>query len=301
MTPMDKVKLPPVPREAASLQEQALAELKQDKLVYKEVAALGLSTAQVKEGLAVLIDFQEDLHYCQHCPGYDRCNKGQPHYCIKLAHDGVELKRLFEPCPLLRARQEYANKFIYHDFPEEWQDKDLRSIDRTAKRNAILLEFGKIIKGASARWLYLSAKSRSGKSFLLACFANTYSLKRSPVAYCVSGAIIDELKSLSLSKAPEGKERFDRKMAGLSRCPLLVLDDFGNEFISDYTFSSILFPILYVRARAGLVTCFASDYTIEEVGRMYGEKISGIKLRQFLSFLREKTEGEIDAAGLELY
>lgn len=300
---MEKAKIPHIDiGNVSSLQEQALEGLKEDAKVYEAIKGLGLSKLQVKENLAVLIDYQDDLHYCDHCPGFDSCDKAQPHYCLKLAFDGYEVKRQVEACPLLKQRQDYVSKFIYHDFPDDWQDKNLRSIDKSAKRNAAIVEFTKIVKGKSNRWIYLTAKARSGKSFILTCFANTYSsLKTTPIAYCVTGNLIEELKSLSFSKQYDAKELFDKKISGLERCPLLILDDFGSEFVSDYTFSSILFPILLARAKAGLLTCFSSDYSIDDVVKMYGEKISGIKLRQFKKFLKDRTQGEIDVSGLELY
>ena len=49
----------------------------------------------------------------------------------------------------------------------------------------------------------------------------------------------------------------------------MVIDDFGNEFKSDYIRDQIVIPLFAERSRAGLRTYFTSQYTLDEIKQLY--------------------------------
>ncbi|MCR5079404.1 MAG: hypothetical protein K6B65_05790 [Bacilli bacterium] len=269
------------------LEKESLEALKNDPEVYSYIQnELGATIGEVKANLAVLLDYQEDYHYCKNCPGFDACEKAQPHYVMSLEKDGPFLKREFSACPLASKKQMYKARFLRQDFPDEWQDKSPNDIDRSGNRRDLLGEFYKIMKGKSSRWIYIQGGPRSGKSFILACFANFFAESNPPVAYCDSPLFIDTLKNVAFSKERHAKEAQAKLIDTYSRCPLLVLDGFGNEFKSEYVYASLLYPILSARSKNGLPTFFASDFLIDEVIGDYENKIGKLRATQFSRFLK---------------
>ena len=284
----------------SSILNEAKNSLKEDEAVYSYIRdKLHLTNGQVDENLAVLLDFQEDFHYCEHCPGFEECDKNEPHYVMKLDFDGKLVVRQFEACPVYRKRQEYFSKFLRHDFSDEWNESGIQSIDRSADRKDVIRVFMKIYKGQADRWVYLTGGK--GKSYLLACLANDFAKIKGPIAYCDTSLLIERLKELSFSKIRDAKERLAKMLDSYGSCPLLILDGFGNEFKSDYVFSSLLYPILSARRSNNVPTCFASDFTIDEVIGEYKGKIGALRAKQFEKLLKEQTKGEIVLSSLGIY
>ena len=40
----------------------------------KYLTKLGISDEQIKDNIATIIDFVQDINYCEKCPGLKRCN-----------------------------------------------------------------------------------------------------------------------------------------------------------------------------------------------------------------------------------
>lgn len=281
--------------ESKKLEEESLNSLRNDPEVLDYIQnKLKCSLGEVKANLAVLLDFQEDFHYCKSCPGYDNCEKAQPHYTMSLEKDGPFLKREFSACPLSIEKKIKRARYLRMDYPEEWMDNKLSDIDRTGERKVVLTEFAKILKGSSSRWLYLKGGNRSGKSFILSCLSNAYAEMNPPVAFADAPLFIDSLKNIAFSKERHAKEALSKAIDTYSRCPLLVLDGFGNEFKSEYVYASLLYPILSSRSRNGLPTFFASDFSIEEVIGDYKTKIGPLRATQFSRFLTSLCEKEFN-------
>ena len=280
--------------DAAKLQEAAIKAIREDADVSSYIREkLKLTGRQVKENLAVLIDFQDDFNYCKNCPGFDECDKAQPHYKMSLSIDGPFVKREFCICDVAKDIQMRKAKFLHCDYPEEWGEVLLTSVDISKERGTVIRSLVNASKGESHRWLYLTGEPKSGKSYLLAAMTNSYAIHHFPVAYFDCSNFIETLKYLAFSKEKSAKEALNKAISNYSRCPLLVLDGFGNEFKSEYVFSSLLYPILSARSNSNLLTCFASDFTIEEVVGEYKTKIGALRAKQFLGLMQKMTNGEI--------
>ena len=64
-----------------SAQKESLELLKKDPRVYAVIHdEFGLTLSETRRALAPLLDFYDDLHYCDSCPGYEKCEKEVPHY-----------------------------------------------------------------------------------------------------------------------------------------------------------------------------------------------------------------------------
>ncbi len=298
---MNKMVLPNTLKGASDLEKatrDAIEGFKKDPEVYGTIQRLGLSKGQVKEFVGPLLDLQEDLAYCASCPGLAKCKKANPHFNLRLELEDGYLDRHYDPCHLAQEEASFEAKYIKHEFPKEWKDYDLSDVDRTKKRNDALMEMSKILLKKSSRWLYLVGGKRSGKSMMLASFSNMFAERiGAPVAFLSANSLLDELKNLSFGD----KEEYGKKFDDYANCPLLVLDGLGSEFVSEFNFSTFLFPLLTYRSQHNLLTCFASSLSFKEICSLYAEKVGPIRAKQFYQLLKDYCVKEIDVSGADIY
>ncbi len=277
---------------------QAMEDLKNDPEVYEIIKKLGLTNKDVREHIGMLREFQKDYNVCKNCPGFENCPKEEEHYRISVSNDDGFLERRYSPCEKYRALMQARSRYYIRDFPDEWLGKGLNEIDTTKDRNQIILQMLALASGKSDDWLYITGKVGSGRSYLLACFSNDFGKKcHDAIAFTDTADLVDSLRALSI----EDKAKFDKEMARIESCPLLVLDGFGDEYKSDFAFSTVLFPILRERAKNHLITAFSSDFTFGQIEEMYSQKVGRARAHQLTELILLKAKKERKLSGLPLY
>ncbi|MDY0345645.1 MAG: hypothetical protein WCX85_00385 [Bacilli bacterium] len=298
---MDKIKVPFFDKtELDTYIEQMVDELRKDVEVYEVIKqTVNPTLKMVRENISKFIAFKEDFDYCRKCPGVDNCRKATPHLQMRLVNDDGIIERSFTPCHKILKRIEIDSKYIYADFPEEWKEASLKTLDKTSERNRIIRLFSQILQGNSTRWIYTRGGHRVGKSFLMATLVNDFiAAMRSSAAFINSANRIKEINDLSFSD----KAEFAKKIVELSNIPLLILDDFGNEYKNDFIRDTIVLPILIERAKNQRLTFFTSDFSINEIGQLYEtSKAGAIRAKQLTRLLKEMAEEEFDLSGLSVY
>ncbi len=284
--------------EVKSLLSASLSELKNDPLVYPVISQqLKLTRSEAETYIGALLDFQEDVHYCASCPGLENCTKPHPHFSLRLDREGGVITRHYDPCEKMLSLASFQSRYIRCSFPAAWRDDSLKSIERSkSARNALLLAMSNSLKG-SGQWLWLNGKAGSGKSFMLACYANYLTTKKGPGAFCDTGLLLSELKEKSI----KDHEGFESLMNSLSTCSVLVFDDFGNEYKTEYVYTSVLYPLLSARDKADLPTCFASDFSFKQIVSMYQSKIGEERAAQLLELLKRRCVKEYDVTGIAVH
>ena len=285
--------------EMDALIANSLSDIRNDELVYPFLQnELKLSNKEAEVNIAALLDYQEDVHYCASCPGMERCDKLHPHFRLTLARDGSFIVRHYNPCEKMLSLASFKQRYLRCSFPESWCEDDLRNIEKSqsARKDAIM-EMAKVIKGLSSNWLYLYGGAGSGKSYMLACLANMITKKNGPGAFANTSELLDELKELSI----KNKEGFRDMMESLSQASILVLDDFGNEYKTEYTYVNVLFPLLNARDKSGLPTAFASDFPVESIGKMYKDKIGAVRAEQLTNLLKRRCKKGYDVTSINFH
>ena len=283
-----------------SYAEKLLDALRADTEVYELIKPLGLTNREVRENIGKLNDFREDYNVCKNCPGYEKCPKADKHISLYVCKDGSYLTTRSEPCKKAIEKAKIDSKYIYNDFPSEWKKSTLKKLDLSENRRPLIKEFVNIVKGKSNRWLYVIGNHKVGKSYVLVTFANEF------VAMGLGKVgIIDattKFKELADS-AYKQKEYFNNEIKTLSNLPLLVIDDFGEEYKNEFIRDSIVIPILSERNHNNLPTFFSSDFTIKEIGKLYsvGKNGGEIRGKQLEKILLEMAEKEFDLTGASIY
>jgi len=277
-----------------------VSELREDIEVYEQLKSLNLTVGEVRENIARLTDYKDDYNYCKKCPGIDECGKKTPHISMHVHKDGNYLQCEYEPCKKIMEKVQHDAHYLVCDFPDEWKNSSLKTLDISELRKPVIKQFAKILNGDSARWIYLKGNHKVGKSFLLVTFANEYvALNYGQVAVINASNRIKDLADLSY----DNKEEFTKQMVALSNVPLLVIDDFGEEYKNEYIRDNIILPLLSEREHHSRLTFFSSEFSLDEIQQLYsvGKNSGEIRGKQLANILREMCEEEYDVTGTSVY
>lgn len=282
-----------------SLYKESIEGLKNDPIVYDTISSkLGLTAKEVKANLAILLTYQEDVNYCLNCPGLDKCKKNNPYLKMDLEKRDSLVVPSFSPCKEMSKLEEKKKMFFTYSFPDSYLDNKVKSIDRSIVRGKAYGAIGDSVKEKNSSWVYLYGSTRSGKSYILATFAVYFAKSHPGCAYVSCQSLLEKFKNLSYSN----KEEFDIYFDKIKNAPLLVIDDFGNEYKTEYTFSTYLLPLLDYRNKQGLRTFFGSSFSMKEIESLYKDKIGPIYARQLKDILTRNCGNGFDiSTSLNLY
>ena len=272
------------------------AELRADEDVYARIKELGLTRKEVGDNLGMLLDYKADFSICRNCPGLEKCPKSNPGYALDITKDNGYLERRFTPCHKVVLRMKRDARYILSDMPDDWKEKNFNDVDMSAARNVTLRKL--LTAQEKGNWFYLNGGFNSGKSYILACFANQYAEDNDvSVAFVDTTRLIDRLRNYSI----KDKKSFSEEMSKLTSVPLLVLDGFGNEYKSDFAFSTVLYPLLSERARNKNLTFFTSDFSYKDIEEMYGKSVGLPRAKQLISLIKSMCGKEAVLDALNVY
>ena len=280
--------------------EELLTSLKEDKDVYESLKPLGLTNKEVRDNIGRLHDYQEDFNVCKACPGFDKCPKKTMHISMYVYKDGNYITTRSEPCKEYIKELEIESKYVAKDFPSEWRNSVLKNLDLSENRRPLIKEFVNIAKGKSNKWLYVQGNHKVGKSFVLVTFANEFvALGLGKVAVINAAKQFKNIADMAYSD----KENFKSAIEILESVPLLVIDDFGQEYKNELIRDQIVIPVLNARAHKELPTFFSSEFSIKEIQQLYsvGKNGGAIRGKQLGMLLTDMCEKEYDLTGASIY
>lgn len=111
-------------------------------------------------------------------------------------------------------------------------------------------------------WLYIQGPVGSGKTFLSVIVAQLALLKSIPVYFITVADLLDKLRPKDIKEEKEANI-----MDIVMNCPLLILDDIGQEKSSEWV-RERLFIIINNRYNEGLKTIFTSNRSIEDMSNL---------------------------------
>ena len=110
-----------------------------------------------------------------------------------------------------------------------------------------------------------------GKTFLSTCIAKELIETNHSVIYETAYKTFSMLEELKF-KRTDNEEKLRFKVEKLYSCDLLILDDLGSEFSTQYTTAS-LFDIINSRLISGKKTVINTNLSMAEVEKKYGERV----------------------------
>ncbi len=120
-----------------------------------------------------------------------------------------------------------------------------------------------------------------GKTFLSTCIAKELLKKGYSVIYETAYRTFSMLEELKF-KRTEDTEKLKIKADKLYECDLLILDDLGSEFSSQYT-TAALFDIINSRLITGKKTVINTNLSMSEIEKKYTERVASRIMGHFLA------------------
>jgi primosomal protein DnaI len=244
-------------------QDELFLSVSKDAKLLEKLRLLGLDDKAIHENISLIADFQADQAICAACPGAKNCPKALTLSKVDLVYEKPILSRRIIPCEKNDVFVDPQYNFVtpYRDFPDEWLDHSRFSLPKTTRVAKVFMAFKKALNDPDHPWVYLTGESGVGKSFLLASFATGYAATGHSVAFVNTPSRFDQLKEFSIKE----KGTFDDLMVRLATSDLLIFDDFGKEFHSDYVRDHLLLPLLNIRSKAKQLTFFSSIYSLRDI------------------------------------
>lgn len=275
-------------------------ELRDDIEVYEQLRALNLTVGEVRENIGKLTDYRNDYNYCKACPGIEKCAKKTPHISMYVAKEGNFITTQYEPCKKILEQIKLNSRYLIADFPDEWKTVSFSTVDRSVNRRPAIRKIAEILSDETNSWVYVKGNHKVGKSFFLVAAANEFIAQTGQQAAVINARKrFKELSDLSISNPTE----FTKNLVDLSNVGLLVIDDFGDEYKSEYIRDQILMPILSDREHQNKLTFFTSNYSIKEIQQLYSVGKTGgeIRAKQLANILEEMCGKEFDFTGASIY
>ena len=262
------------------------------------IRSLKIPDELVDQEIVKIYDFVSDLNFCKKCPGVGACNKSTPRLCTRIVYQDGIISRELVPCKEYLKLTKFKSQFLVRDFDESWLNSDLKKIDYSQERMEVVKRYQDILKGESKYpWIYIMGEAGTGRSFVAANLAIDIAKKeKGPVAF------IDVPSRFKEMASTKDNALFNEYLERYSTVPVLVLDDLGNEYKSDFVRENIFFQILSSRSKNHLMTIITSDFDINDIATMYlTNQASKPKVDQIKRLLKRNSEKEINLGDIPVY
>lgn len=264
----------------------------------KYARSLGITDEIAKENIEKIIDFVNDVNYCKNCPGVKNCKKANPLLVSKVTFNKGVVGTQISPCSKMLSAMEVEKNFYIRDFPDEYLDKKIESIDNNLNKMKVIKKYKNYVTGVSDSWIYITGANNTGRTYLASVLAINYATKKGEVAFIKPSIRFKEINDLQY----KDKDLANSILEKYCTVSLLVVDDFGSEYVNDYIRDGILLQILQRRSAKKLLTIFTSDYSIDEVVSVYApNKNASIRAKQISNILKTECNEEINLGSIQVY
>lgn len=296
---MEKLKVNMLVNEDQAILDKMKTAFENCPSAAKHLNELNVPPEVIERNLPKIFDFVSDINYCKKCPGVKKCQKERPLLVTRIVYHNGYLDRELSPCPEFLKRLGFEKQFLVRDFPDDWLDYDLHNLDESDARKKVVAQYRVFTKEGDNQWMYLSGGPNSGRTFSAAIVTIDIAKKNlGPICFLNSVQRIRELSDLAYSD----KVKFQKEIDRYSNVPVLVLDDFGNEFKNDFIRDAVVFPILSNRSNKRLLTIITSDFSIADIITLYStSKAGAIRAKQIGNIIKTMAKDEISFGDLPVY
>ncbi len=126
--------------------------------------------------------------------------------------------------------------------------------------------------------LFLYGPAGLGKTFLACSIAKEVSERGFAVLYQTAYKLMSFLEEYKFGRL--NREEYAVLRDAVYDCDLLIIDDFGTEFVTGYT-QAVFFDVLNTRLAAKKSTIISSNLTIPAIAEIYTERVSSRIVGEF--------------------
>ncbi len=282
-------------READLRRDKIFSELKDAKEYERKIASCGikagravLSGGDVKHELEKLKDeslkLQAEYETLLNSKGYSIKDTEPKYFCEKCNDTGyIELKNKTVMCSCLKkAMVEFACEELnrrsplslctFDDFNLDYYSKDLDSDYPRSSYEQMKRIFDFCKKYAEtfskhSKSIFMNGMTGLGKTHLSLAIANEVIKKGYGVIYVSAPILLSKLEKEYFSKNKENSTTED----ALSECDLLIVDDLGTEFTTQFS-SKAIYNIFNSRLLLGKPVIVNTNLTLDKLEKIYTER-----------------------------
>ena len=134
--------------------------------------------------------------------------------------------------------------------------------------------------GKKQKAIYLYGTFGSGKTYILSALLNKLAEKN------IKSIIIHVPELMRSIKESFNDLSYKDKMEALMNVEILLLDDIGAEYLTEWSRDEILEPILNYRMENNLATFFTSNYSIDELEKHFSLGGNSLRARRILDRIK---------------
>lgn len=258
---MQKVKINPVKIDS-SIEKKLKEKYRQDPFFVKTYEKINAQNLE----FIVAVEVIESQRLCLNCLGLEECRQNINGYYLSI--DNGEI--INYPCTYKIERNNLLKylKFSTFDFKDRLPD-----IESLETNNQVRIEITTalldILDNDIKKGFYLYGPSGVGKTYILKVLLNNFLKNGKSCAFVLLNDLDNILKPLYYSNDMHNQREFHKIIDTLKKVKLLIIDDIGTENNSAFLRDDVLFPILDYRMNNNLLTCFSSNYSLEELDEHY--------------------------------
>lgn len=273
-------------------------ELVDNPTIIKKMRDLNCSEKEFDDYLGYFLAYLEDKTCCDKCKNPKRCPKQFDGIAMDLYRSEYGIERKFSLCPSRELERTIALNYLIRDFPNSYLGITLDDIENRKGRFTYEKELivNTDVEGENTG-LFICGPSSCGKSYPLVALCNEFVRENKKCSYVETRNFLESLKN-TLSN----KEEYMSLMAKVKEVDVLVLDNLGDEKISEWTRDDVISGILDYRIKNDLLTYITSSYTLEELASLYDvSKTNGdvgrIKANKFIERIKSACPKQIYIEG----
>lgn len=261
-------------------------ELIDNPIIIKKMQELNCSEKEFDDYLGYFLAYLEDKTCCDRCKNPKKCPKQFDGIALDLYRSEYGIERKFSLCPSRELERTIALNYLIRDFPNSYLGITLDDIDKRSGRFSYEKElFNTDVDGDNVG-MFISGPSSSGKSYPLVALCNEFVRDNKTCSFVETRGFLESLKNVLTNK-----DEYYSLMSKVKEVDVLVLDNLGDEKISEWTRDDIISGILDYRIKNELLTYITSSYSLEELASLYdvsktNGEVGKIKANKFIERIK---------------
>ena len=258
--------------------KEALKDSKlKDLIKYLKIDDL-TAMLNIEDLKAAISDKENSLTYHE----YDECNNINKGYVTRPIIENSKLYFVYDECSCMKDIHVKNNVELF-SVSKNLKDANMKSIYTDDKKRKKIIQAIKEFYdnyGNKQKAIYLYGTFGSGKTYILSALLNKLAEKN------IKSIIIHVPELMRSIKESFNDSSYKDKMEALMNVEILLLDDIGAEYLTEWARDEILEPILNYRMENNLATFFTSNYSIDELEKHFSLGSNSLRARRILDRIK---------------